>query len=73
MKFNNVTGAHLDTNTAHYLHLKNSALTRRLAEDPAQDREINSRKGGGGAEGLCFSRLPMLKGEKMKGLRDFTL
>lgn len=64
MKFNNVTGAHLDTNTAHYLHLKNSALTRRLAEDPAQGRQMNSRKGG--AEGLCFSRLPMLKGKKWK-------
>lgn len=67
MKFNNVTGAHLDTNTAHYLHLKNSALTRRLAEDPAQDREINSRKGGGwGALFLSSSNVKRGKNERIE-------
>lgn len=32
------------SNRAHYLHLKNSALTRRLAEHPAQGRQMNARK-----------------------------
>lgn len=45
-------GLILDTNTARYLHLKNSALTRQLAEDPAQGSQMNARKRE--AEGLCL-------------------
>lgn len=63
-QFNSVPWADLDIN-----RWKKSALRRRVADDPAQGSQRNSRRRE--AAGLCLSHLPPLKGKRMQGLRDF--